>query len=55
MGEAISFFNQNIQEVQTPRDDAIIASMMNVNYDVKRILIYNETLLTIYFIVHSKG
>ena len=42
-------FDDDVQGIQTPHDDAVIISMMIANYDVKRIFINNKNSMDILF------
>ena len=45
----IIFFKEDLQEVQTPRNDATIIFMTIANYDVKRYLVDNRSSTDILF------
>ena len=48
--ENIIFFSENdVKEIQTPHNDAVIISMMIAKYDVKKVLVDNKSSVNILF------
>ena len=41
--DVISFSENDVKMIQTPHNDAVIVSMMIVNYDIKRVLVDNRS------------
>ncbi|XP_038975276.1 uncharacterized protein LOC103696981 [Phoenix dactylifera] len=49
MWDAISFLDADLRIIQTPHNDAVIVSLIIVNYGVKRILVDNASSLDVLF------
>lgn len=43
----VTFSNEDIKEVQTPYNDAVVVSIMVAKHDIKRILVDNESFANI--------
>lgn len=48
-GDVISFSDNDIKRVRTPHDDVVVISLMIANYDVKRVLVDNESSVNMLF------
>ena len=47
--DVITFSKEDARKIQTPHDDAVVVSATIANYDVKRILIDNESSTDVLF------